>query len=113
MGDDQMRIGTTFGAQNPALPPVWLRYRDAFAVLQYMSTLAGGTPARPIPWASVVAALGFTPEQGEALLAYMEALGFVDYRQGQREVGLTPAALAYLTGKRGRRCSLRPAAPSH
>lgn len=113
MGNDQMRIGTTFGAQNPALPPVWLRYRDAFAVLQYMSTLAGGTPERPVPWAKVVAALGFTREQGEALLAYMEALGVVEYRQGQREAGLTPAALAYLTGNRGRRSSLRPPSRSH
>lgn len=92
----------------PALPPVWLRYRDAFAVLQYLCTLAAGEPKLGVPWQKVVTDLGFTECQGDEMLAYLLAAHCVEYHQGVREAALMRKALEYLDWKRGRRRSVRP-----
>lgn len=92
----------------PALPPVWLRYRDAFAVLQYLCTLCAGEPKIGVPWQKVVTELGFTEAQGEELLEYLVAVDCAEYHQGRREAALTTKALEYLEWERGRRRSIRP-----
>jgi hypothetical protein len=92
----------------PALPPAWLRYRDAFAVLQYLCALSACEAEIGVPWQKVVGELGFSERQGEELLAYLLAVGCVEYRQGQREAALTRKALDYLEWVRGRRRSVRP-----
>lgn len=93
----------------PALPPGWLRYRDAFAVLQYLSTLCAGEAGIGVPWQKIVIELGFTDRQGEELLGYLLAVDCVRYHQGRREAVLTEKALEYLEWERGRRRSVRPA----
>ena len=97
-----------FGVFGPPLPPAWLRYRDAFAVLQYLCALGAGEPGVGVPWQKVVNELGFTDHQGEELLAYLLATGCAEYHQGMREAALTRKALEYLEWERGRRRSVRP-----
>lgn len=104
------KSGIEYSAPGPALPPDWLTYRDAFAVLQYMSALAAGEVGVGISWAKLVTELGFGPQQGEELLQYLLHAGCAEYHQGRREVGLTRRALEYLARERGRRRSLRPPA---
>lgn len=93
----------------PPLPPAWLRYRDAFAVLQYLSTLCAGEAGIPVPWQKVVIELGFTERQGEELLSYLLAVECAEYHQGRREAALTTKALDYVEWEHGRRRSVRPA----
>lgn len=92
----------------PAFPPAWLRYRDAFAVLQYLCALSACEPGIPVPWQKVVTELGFTDHQGSELLAFLLSVDCIDYHQGYREAALTPKALQYLEWERGRRRSIRP-----
>lgn len=99
----------SFSVLGPEFPPAWLRYRDAFAVLQHISTLCAGEASIPAPWQKVVVELGFGDAQGEQLLAYLVAVGCLEYQQGRRQIALTEKALSYLEWERGRRRSLRPA----
>lgn len=97
-----------FKVFGPALPPAWLRYRDAYAVLQYLCALGASEAGVGVPWQKVVNELGFSERQGEELLSYLLATQCAEYHQGRREAALTRKALEYLEWERGRRRSVRP-----
>jgi hypothetical protein len=98
------------GVRAPALPPAWLRYRDAYAVLQHLSSLAGGEEGIGVSWSRLMAELGFSAVQADELLGYLVTMKCARYRQGRREVALTASGVEYLRFNRGRRRSVRPVA---
>jgi hypothetical protein len=101
-----------FGALGQALPPVWRRYREAFAVLQHICNLGGAAAGARVSWSKVVSELGLTGCQGDEVLAYLLATGCVEQLPGPREVALTQPGLNYLACERRRR-SIRPRALDH
>lgn len=92
----------------PELPPEWRRYRDGFAVLQYLHALSLHREVGAVSWPGVAAALGLAAEEAEPLRRYLVWNGCLDLGSQFRRVTLTRAAVDYLERGSGRRHSVRP-----
>lgn len=89
------------------LPSVWLSYRDAYAVVQYLRVLRDAGQAWVSP-ARIREELVLLEAQLSTVVDQLAETGFVRRAPTGQLVSLTRRALTYLDGERGRRFSVRP-----
>lgn len=89
-----------------AMPPTWVRDREAFVVLQHVESLGRDDPAAGVECGRIMHDLGLTEAECADLVAHLWTNGYL-VCPGLR-VTLTEQAMRYLRVDRGRRWSVRP-----